>query len=277
MGQAARIAGLAAPLAALVMLIFGAATAAEIDDLYQGQTIVTGEREETRGPGFAECLEDVLVKVSGDPRLIGDPRVAEMAKQAGIMVGEFRYHDRMAGIPHHDEQGTRDRPYDLIVRFEKAKIDAALRSLGRAPWTASRPRIVVFLGMRNLLASYMLAEDGDRALEHEALVSAAARRGVPLMLPSRAALEQAGVSFESLPAADLARLDAAAQAMGGDRALVAGTLEFQATLPGWVGSWRMRWHDTDYAWGISGVNYDTAFRSIVRGVVRVASGHGNLE
>jgi len=39
----------------------------------------------------------------------------------------------------------------------------------------------------------------------------------------------------------------------------------------------MRWHDTDYAWGISGVNYDTAFRSIVRGVVRVASGHGNLE
>jgi hypothetical protein len=37
----------------------------------------------------------------------------------------------------------------------------------------------------------------------------------------------------------------------------------------------MRWHDADYAWRISGVNYDAAFLSIVSGVVRVASGHGN--
>ncbi len=249
MGQAARIAGLAAPLAALVMLIFGAATAAEIDDLYQGQTIVTGEREETRGPGFAECLEDVLVKVSGDPRLIGDPRVAEMAKQAGIMVGEFRYHDRMAGIPHHDEQGTRDRPYDLIVRFEKAKIDAALRSLGRAPWTASRPRIVVFLGMRNLLASYMLAEDGDRALE------------------------QAGVSFESLPAADLARLDAAAQAMGGDRALV-GRMAWSDEAMSWVADWRLRSAGETEQWQVRSLTFDDGFRKALGGAAQILSGNG---
>src|SRR5258708_1823995 len=217
MGHAAKIVGWTAPLSALLMLLCGAA--ADVDDLYQGQTIVTGEREETRGAGFAECLEDVLVKVAGDPRLIGDPRVAEMAKHAGTMVSEFRYHDRMSGIPHHDEQGTRDRPYDLIVRFDPAKIDGALRSLGRAPWTASRPRVVVFLGMRNLLASYVLADDGDRALEHEALAAAAVRRGVPLMLPSQAALDQAGFSFETSPAADLSRLDAAAQATGGDLAL----------------------------------------------------------
>ncbi len=272
MGQAARIAGLAAPLAALVMLIFGAATAAEIDDLYQGQTIVTGEREETRGPGFAECLEDVLVKVSGDPRLIGDPRVAEMAKQAGTMVGEFRYHDRMAGIPHHDEQGTRDRPYDLIVRFEKAKIDAALRSLGRAPWTASRPRIVVFLGMRNLLASYMLADDGDRALEHEALVAAAARRGVPLMLPSRVALAQAGVSFESLPAADLARLDAAAQAMGG-RALV-GRMAWSDEAMSWVADWRLRSADETEQWQVRSLTFDDGFRKALGGAAQILSGNG---
>src|SRR5260221_4071849 len=86
----AKIARLTAPLTALLVLLCGAATAAEIEDLYQGQTIVTGEREETRAPGFAECLEDVLVKVSGDPRLIGDKRIAEMAKKAGVMVSEFR-------------------------------------------------------------------------------------------------------------------------------------------------------------------------------------------
>ena len=58
------------------------------------------------------------------------------------------------------------------------------------------------------------------------------------------------------------------------RTLVAGTLYFDEAKPGWVGSWRMRWRGTDYAWGISGVNYDEAFRSLMRGVARVASGHG---
>jgi len=59
-----------------------------------------------------------------------------------------------------------------------------------------------------------------------------------------------------------------------NQAFVGGTLEFRQALPGWVGAWRMRWQGVDYAWGISGVNYDEAFRDVIRGVVRIASGHG---
>jgi uncharacterized protein len=273
MSRAANIAGLIAPLTALVMLVCGAATAAEIDDLYQGQTIVTGEREETRAPGIAECLEDVLVKVSGDPRLIGDPRVAEMAKQAGTMVSDFRYHDRMSGIPHHDEQGTRDRPYDLIVGFEPAKIDGALRSLGRVPWSASRPRVVVFLGMRNMVASYMLADDGDRALEHEAIAAAAARRGVPLILPSQAALDQAGLRFETLPTTDLSHLDAAAQAIGGDLALV-GRMAWSDAAMSWVADWRLNSAGSTYQWQVRSVTFDDGFRKALGGAAQILSGNG---
>jgi hypothetical protein len=36
----------------------------------------------------------------------------------------------------------------------------------------------------------------------------------------------------------------------------------------------MRWRGRDYVWGIRGVNYDKAFRDLIEGVVRVASGHG---
>src|SRR5258708_31821515 len=162
-----------APVVAVLALAGAPRAATEVDDLYRAQTIVTGEREETRLPGFAECLEYVLVKVSGDTRLIGDNRVAALAGEARSFVRDFRYHDPMSGIPHHDEQGTRDRPDYLIVTFDRAKIDAALRALGREPWTASRPRIVVFLGMRNLTTAFIVAGDGDRALEAEALVAAA--------------------------------------------------------------------------------------------------------
>jgi hypothetical protein len=110
------------------MLASGGAAAGTVDDLYRAQTIVTGQGGQDRPRGFAECLEQVLVKVSGDPRLIGDPRVVAMAKQAGTFVADFGYRDRMAGIPIHDEQGSRDRPYDLTVSFDPAKIDAALRA-----------------------------------------------------------------------------------------------------------------------------------------------------
>jgi hypothetical protein len=276
MGHAAKSAGLAAKLTALLMLICGLAGAAEIENLYQGQTIVTGEREETRIPGFAECLEDVLVKVSGDPRLIGDPRVAALAEHAGTMVDEFRYHDRMSGIPHHDEQGTRDRPYDLVVRFQPAKIDAALRSLGRAPWSASRPRIVVFLGMRNLRASYMLADDGERALEREALAAAAARRGVPLVLPSQAALDRTGLSFETLKTADLSALDAAAQAAGGDLALV-GRMAWSDEAMSWVADWRLRSAGKTSQWQVRSVTFDDGFREALGGAALILSGNGQPE
>jgi hypothetical protein len=95
-----------------------------------------------------------------------------------------------------------------------------------------------------------------------ALAAAATQYGLPLRVPSEAELASWGVAAGGFPSPQEGR------------ALVAGTLYFDEAKPGWVGSWRMRWRGADYAWGISGVNYDEAFRSLMRGVARVASGHG---
>jgi uncharacterized protein len=132
-GSFSRITVLVASLLLVVLLACGT-SAAGADELYEARTIVTGQGEENRAGGFATALEAVLVKVSGDPRLLGDPRVEAMAGEAGSFVEAFRYRDRMAGIPVHDEQGTRDRPYDLFVSFRPGDIDALLRSLGREKW-----------------------------------------------------------------------------------------------------------------------------------------------
>jgi hypothetical protein len=53
----------------------------------------------------------VLVKVSGDPRLKDDPRVAELAAHADRLVVSFDYADLMAGIKKKDDQGSYDRPH----------------------------------------------------------------------------------------------------------------------------------------------------------------------
>ncbi|HXB78010.1 MAG TPA: hypothetical protein VNX23_11515 [Bradyrhizobium sp.] len=47
-------------------------------------------------------------------------------------------HDQMSGTLVRDEQGTRHRPYDLIVEFDKEKIDDLLRALASSPGLRSR-------------------------------------------------------------------------------------------------------------------------------------------
>jgi hypothetical protein len=224
--------------------------------------------------GFAVCLRDVLVKVSGDARLIGDQRVAPMARHAGDFVSGFDYHDRMSGMPLHDEQGTRDRPYDLIVRFDPAKIDPALRSLGVEPWTAARPQLVVLLAMRNGPTALVLAADGERGRDQrDSLTAAASRRGMPVLLPQTTALAAAELTVDRLASVELPRLDELARSLGGDAAL-AGSMVWVDNPPGWTGDWRIARQGTTYRWQLREVSFDDMFRRALAGAAQVMSGHG---
>ena len=56
--------------AMLAMMLLGwTANPVAANDLYRTRSIVTGQGEENRLVGFAACLEDVLIKVSGAIRL----------------------------------------------------------------------------------------------------------------------------------------------------------------------------------------------------------------
>jgi uncharacterized protein len=275
MATASKVAAAIACLAVMLAFGCGAAAAGTVDDLYRARIIVTGQGEESRRLGFAECLEQVLVKASGDPRLAGDPRVAALAGQADAFVADFHYRDRMAGIPVHDEQGTRDRPYDLTVSFRPAKIDAALHSVGGEPWPASsRPRLVVLLGVHIGTTRYVLASDGDRGRDQrEALAAAAERFGMPMALPVQAALSEAGLSYQKLAAAESSSLAAIARTMGGDLPLI-GTMVWSDEALGWIADWRLGAQGKSYRWRIRGVSFDDAFRNAMAGAAQILSGHG---
>ncbi|TJW61853.1 MAG: DUF2066 domain-containing protein, partial [Mesorhizobium sp.] len=96
------------------------ARAATPAELYQAQTIVTGTGDVNRQIGFKDCLDKVLVKVSGDQRLTQKTQMLALREKAADFVQSFRYHDRLEGIPIHDEQGTHDRPHDLTCLYKPA-------------------------------------------------------------------------------------------------------------------------------------------------------------
>ena len=236
---------------------------------YQAYAIVTGTDMRQRPWGFAQCLREVLVKVSGDPRLKDDPRAVEAAAHADQFVKSFDYIDMMAGIPRKDDQGSYDWPYRLTVYFDPAGINGLLAKWGEKPWRGARPVVVPMLLVRaRKPPAYLLSAETPAGKEQRgSLIEAASEFGVTVRLPSEAELAGWGVAVDRFP---YAKAPPPSRAPG--EAIVVGTLEWSETTPGWIGSWRTRWHGADRAWGITGVNYDAAFRDIVRGVVLLASG-----
>lgn len=240
------------------------------DDLYRAQTAVTGQGEANRIVGFAACLEDVLIKVSGALKLAGDPRLAEYKLRAGDFVHAHRYHDQMSGTPTRDEQGTRDRPYDLIVDFDERKIDDLLAALGVKPWLSDRPVLAVFVAMEQGATKYIVTADAERSLApREALLAAAAKRGLTIMLPGEAALTKSGITADIVKAPP-ARL----AGQGGEVALV-GRLVWDDRRLGWITLWRMTWQGRLRRWQFRSVTFDDAFRHAIGAAAQILSGNGD--
>jgi hypothetical protein len=262
-------------LAAVVLTCCAVTMAATADDLYRAQTIVTGQGETNRLAGFAVCLEDVLIKVSGALKLAGDSRLAPYKSNAKEFVTAFDYRDQKAGRPKGDEQGTRDRSFYLTVDFDKDRIDGLLRKLGLKPWLANRPSVSVLIAMDQGSRKYVITSDAAQSLApRESLLGAAGKRGMRVVLPDEAALAKAGIDGAELAKLSPANLAARAAGQGGDVALV-GRLVWNDKALGWVTEWQMAWQGRLRRWRFRSVTFDDAFRRAIGGAAQILSGNGD--
>src|SRR5258708_1585470 len=142
------------------------AMAAAGTDLYRTKVTVTGQGEANRMIGFAAGLEDALIKASGAQKLSGDRRLAAYKAKAKDYVRSFSYRDQFFGKPIRDEQGTRDRPFDLTVEFEESRIDDILKAHGLKPWLSHRPSLAVFVEMGQGTKNYMVTTHGAQTNLH---------------------------------------------------------------------------------------------------------------
>jgi len=248
--------------------------AAAAENLYRAQTIVTGQGEVNRIIGFAACLEDVLIKVSGALKLEGDPRLNAYQSRSADFVSAYSYHDQMSGTPKRDEQGTRDRPYDLIVDFDDRKINDVLNLFGVKPWLSRRPILGVFVVMEQGSRQYIVTSDAKQSdLQRDSLLAAALKRGMTIVLPDVAALAKANVNAAELLTTVSSTLVSVAAERGGEVALV-GRLKWKDSDLGWATEWRMDWNGRMHRWQLRGVTFDEAFRRGIGGAAQILSGNG---
>src|SRR3981081_1534040 len=244
-------------------------------DLYRAQAIVTGQGEANRIIGFASCLEDVLIKVSGAQKLEGERRLAAYKSNARDFVRAFSYRDQSPGTPTRYEQGTRDRPYDLIVDFDEGKIDDILKVLGLKPWLSHRPVLGVFVEMQQGPREYIVTADSDQsALQRESLLAAAAGRGMTIVLPSVAALAKSRINGAELSSMSSSTLASVAAEQSGEITLV-GRLVWVDRELGWATQWQMDWQSRTRRWRGRGVTFDEAFRHGIGGAAQTLSTTGD--
>ena len=261
-------------LSVALALACGGALAA-VPDLYRAQAIVTGQGEANRLFGFGACLEDVLIKVSGAQGIGGSRRLAAYKANAKNLVRAFDYHDQMSGKPKRDEQGTRDRPYDLIVDFDARKIHDALGALGLKPWLSHRPVLATFVQMQHGSREFVITADAEQsALQRESLQAAAAKRGMPVLLPSAAALAKAGIKGAELNTMSASALSPVVAELGGEVALI-GRLVWDDSELGWATQWRLDWHGRTHRWKVRVTTFDEAFRRGIGGAAQILSGNGD--
>ena len=197
------------------------AMAATGADLYRTKVTVTGQGEASRMVGFATGLEDVLIKASGAQKLSGDRRLAAYKSKAKDIVRTFSYRDQFFGKPIRDEQGTRDRPFDLTVDFDEGKTDDILKALGFKPWLSHRPSLAVFVEMEQGMKTYIVTTDATQSdLQRDSLLAAADKRGMDIVLPSTAALAKANMTGAELRTPSFPALAPVAAELGGEVVLV---------------------------------------------------------
>ncbi len=260
----------------LICLILPAAglAADATDELYSARAIVTGKGEKNRKLGFQDCLDKVLVRVSGDQRLLAKLELAGLKAHAGDLVASFAYRDRLEGVPIHDEQGSYDRPHDLTCAFNREKLDAVLAGLGSRPWLAERQTIVPLLAVERGAKRFVLAADGDEDPSMPVSFAAAAEPlAMKIALPDTAEIAAAGLGDGNLWQAGQGQLEAAAKASGGAVPLL-GRLRWSDADLGWVADWRLPFEGRTYDWQVRGVSFDEAFRVAMRGSAQVLSGNG---
>ena len=152
----------------------------------------------------------LMTKVSGALKLEGHPRLSAYKSNSADFVSSYSYHDQMSGAPKRDEQGTRDRPYDLIVDFDDKKINDVLNSLGVKPWLSRRPILGVFVEMGQGSRQFIATSDAKQSdLQRDALFAAALKRGMMIVLPDIEALAKANINSAELlttPSSTLASL-----------------------------------------------------------------------
>ena len=164
----------------VISLIFGLllaclpffAVAESAGDLYAAEMVVADEGSETRNTALSKLLATVLVRVSGNTGVAGQPAARELLGAAPSLVQQYRYRSA-------EQDGALVRY--LWARFDQPVVDRMMRERNLPVWV-QRPRVLLWLATEQSGQRMLLNLENDPQAR-AAIEAQAQQRGMPLQLP----------------------------------------------------------------------------------------------
>ncbi len=160
--------------------------ASQSDGLYEAEVEAADQGAVARTTAMGEAMAAVLLKVSGNSRILQEEVILSAMADASRYVRQYRY--RSEAIPPEERQPAEgDEPVKesrlmLWVSFDSGSIDDLLRRYGFTVWSAARPTTLVWLAVEEG-SQRVLVGANDEGLVREVLDAESQRRAIPIRLP----------------------------------------------------------------------------------------------
>lgn len=246
---------------------FTGAQAVTVDDLHTATVKAADKSEKERTKAFRTGLERVLVKMAGSAAILDRDGVDRLLESPEGFVQRYSYEpieeeDGDAQDEDEAEGDDADRPeFRLVVSFTGARIERRLEELEVVVWGEERPEVLVWLAIDDGRERRILGADGDSE-GYEALMDAASRRALPVLLPLMDTRDREKVDFVDISGGFLDTLETASERYRGDILLVG---HLRRGGGEWRGDWTLIGADERRAWGGTGDGVGAAVASGVDG------------
>jgi hypothetical protein len=237
------------------------------DNLFEADVPVVGQQPDLRTAYMKSALQEVLVRVTGQPDVLNRDSVRSMLDNPERFVQQYRYYTVAGSTPPR---------LMLRVNFDGVAIQQALRQQGVAYWgNTERPEILLWLAVEDRGTRYIVSaqDDSDAARE---LQEAARQRGIPLLLPLMDLEDQSQVRFTDVWGGFFdGLLAASARYKPGD--VMIGRLN-RGPSGGWEARWDMGGGRDGGSWNGSGKQLGDVLQAGIDTLSeRLAAGHAVAE
>jgi len=239
------------------------------DNLFEADVPVDSQQPDLRTAYMKTALQEVLVRVTGQPEVLNRDSVRSMLDTPERFVQQYRYFTLPESTPPR---------LMLRVVFDGGAIQQELRQQDVAYWgKTERPEILLWLAVEDRGTRYIVsAQDGSDASRE--LQQAARQRGIPLLLPLMDLEDQNQVRFTDVWGGFFDGVQSAsARYKPGD--VLVGRIN-RSPSGGWVARWDMRdgrdsgsWHGTGQELGgVLQAGIDTLSERLAAGVAATETG-----
>lgn len=242
-----------------VILFVNTAFAMRVKDLYKAEVPVASQSVQDKTQALAQALGQVLIKVSGNSRILENSVIKSRLINAANLVREFGY---------ASSKGTTS-PYLLNVQFYSEGVSKLLREAAAPIWTGNRPLILTWIVFEPLGQSPEMADSATLTQVQQLLKQNVSQRGVPMIFPVMDATELSQVTLQDIQTMAVSSLQSVAKRYGNDAILM---MRVSQQAEGFTTQAKLVFGNDQWDWNVSGKTLPEVVYSLITQVTDTLSG-----